>query len=89
MTTGFIDTASINSAAGLIATWDDVHSKWDQQSLFDVTYLLMHSNIKVLPTMENFRGATSYYGYVLERFPQLSYLKPERQIRVKQKLEFG
>ena len=86
MTTGFIDTASINSAAGLLSTGSGgTWSEWDKQSLFDVTYLLMHSNIKVLPTMDKLRGATSYYQYVLSKFPQLNYFKPETQNKAKTK----
>jgi hypothetical protein len=86
MTTGFIDTASINSAAGLLsAASSDTWSEWDKESLFDVTYLLMHSNIKVVPTMDKPRGATSYYQYVLSKFPQLSYFRPETQNKAKTK----
>ena len=84
MTTGFIDTASINSAAGVVSQGrSDAWSEWDKQSLFDVTYLLMHSNIKAVPTMNEPRGATSYYRYVLSTFPQLGYFEPETQKKAK------
>lgn len=86
MTTGFIDTASINSAAGLLSMGtDNTWAEWDKQSLFDVTYLLMHSNIKVVPTLDKLRGATSYYGHVLSKFPHLNYFKPDTQNKAKLK----
>lgn len=86
MTTGFIDTASINSATGLVSAGaSDNWTEWDKQSLFDVTYLLMHSNIKVVPSMDRRSGATGYYRYVLSKFPQLNYFRPEVQIKAKTK----
>lgn len=89
MTIGFIDAASINGALEAVSVGTRGTSPdWDKQCLLRATFLLMHSSMKVLPTVEGRATATGDYEHVISAFPQIeTYAIPEdrRQAQAKTK----
>ena len=80
-TQGFIDSASIHGAItalmlGRSETWD----RWTQQSILESTYLLLHSNIGMIPGPGPFHGAAGALKQVFQQLPNLHNVSLDRAI---------
>src|SRR5262245_33404948 len=75
MTKAFVDSASVHGAlsALLIGRERLATSPWEQQSLLEVTYLLMHTNVYIIPggPPNRYFGPSGPFEEVLARFPTL------------------
>lgn len=72
MTKGFIDSASLHGALGALilgksSSWD----QWMQQNILESTYLLLHSNIGIIPGPGDYAGATGEFEQLVKELPSL------------------
>jgi hypothetical protein len=83
---GFVDSASVHSAISTLLTgrkreW----TSWEQQSLLEVTYLLMSGNIRLSPGPSPYFGPSGPIRHVIKRFPSLEATSRELDGRVEAK----
>jgi len=79
MTKAFVDSASMHAALSALLIGKDrlAESPWEQQNLLEVTYLLMHTNVHIIPGPPgHYSGPSGSYQQVVARFPQLSEAPP-------------
>src|ERR1035438_6810000 len=69
---GFVDSASVHSAIStLLIGKKREWTSWEQQSLLEVTYLLMNGNIRLSPGPSPYFGPSGPIQHVIKRFPSL------------------
>ena len=58
MTKTFVDSASVHAAISALLIGRDHLAKtpWEQQSLLEVTYLLQHAQVYIVPGPGNYTG---------------------------------
>lgn len=75
-TDGFIDSASIHGAiAALSLRGSNDLGAWERQSLLEATYLLLFTNIGIVPGPGGYRGASGLFEHVVAQLPSLERRK--------------
>lgn len=89
MQKGFIDMSSLHSALCLVRQGRNSYlSKWHGQSLLDVTYLLLHSNIRVIPRLGRPGGEAGDTGTFLAALPNISTKTAHKKSAMKSTLSW-
>jgi hypothetical protein len=80
ITQGYIDHASISSALAVLSV-KDAHrlSMWDRQCLIEATYLLLFSEIGIIPGPSNYRGASGVFSHVISSLPTLTCVRFDKE----------
>ena len=72
MTEGLVDSASIHSAIAALVLRDPRKcDPWTNQVILDATYLLLHSNIGVVPGPGDYEGASGHFARIITQLPSL------------------